>query len=121
MQRKTAKPGVPPIAEPADAPVRTGASYQWSLDARIPAVTPAINALPSKRAAAAGATSQIAPTREIVVRPGDTLWSLARAHRVGLNRLRSMNHLIDDQIEAGQVLVLSENRMPAVASPDGNR
>ena len=121
MQRKAAKPRVPPIAEPADGPVPTGASYQSSFGAPIPAVTPAINALPSTHVAAAGWMNRNPATREIIVRAGDTLWSLARMHRIGLNRLRSINHLIDDQIEVGQVLLLSENRIPAGASPDGNR
>jgi lipoprotein NlpD len=56
--------------------------------------------------------------REIIVKPGDTLWSLARTHRIGLNRLRSINHLTDNRIEIGQVLLLSENRAPADPSPD---
>ena len=63
----------------------------------------------------------MAGNREIVVKAGDTLWSLARTHRIGLNRLRSINQLIDDQIEVGQVLLLSERRMPAGAPPDGSR
>lgn len=121
MQRKITKSGVPPIAEPADAPAPTGASYQWSFGAPIPTITPAINALPSKRAVVPGEISETPPGREIVVKAGDTLWSLARTHRIGLNRLRSVNHLADDQIEVGQVLLLSENRMPGGASPDSNR
>ena len=64
---------------------------------------------------------QTAPQRTIVVKAGDTLWSLARTHRIGLNRLRSINHLADDQIVVGQVLLLSESRMPGGASPDSNR
>ena len=55
------------------------------------------------------------------MRAGDTLWSLARTHRIGLNRLRSINGLIDDQIEVGQVLLLSESHMPGSALPDDNR
>jgi len=43
--------------------------------------------------------------------PGDTLWSLARKHRMGLNRLRSMNHLTDNQIEAGQTLFVFDHRV----------
>jgi LysM repeat protein len=44
--------------------------------------------------------------------PGDTLWSLARRHRMGLNRLRSINHLTDNQIEVGQLLLVSDHRAP---------
>lgn len=121
MQRKGATSGTPSIAEPADAPVPTGASYQWSFGKQIPAVTPAINPLPSKRAVVPGGISETLPDGEIVVKAGDTLWSLARTHRIGLNRLRSINHLADDQIVVGQVLLLSESRMPGGASPDSNR
>ena len=119
MQRKAAKLGSPSSPEPTDAAVPTGASYQWSFAAPIPAVTPAINAIPSKRSG--GAVSQTPANREIVVKAGDTLWSLARTHRIGLNRLRSINGLIDDQIEVGQVLLLSESHMPGSALPDDNR
>jgi len=51
--------------------------------------------------------SQDPSVREIIVKPGDTLWSLARKYRVGLNRLRAINDLTDDQIEAGQILLLN--------------
>jgi LysM repeat protein len=115
LQRKAAKPGAPPIAEPAEAPLPTGASYQWSFGTPVPSATPAVNSLPGKRTASAAAMSQSPPVREIIVKPGDTLWSLARTYRIGLNRLRAINHLTDDQIEVGQVLLLSENR--ALAEP----
>ena len=39
MQRKAAKLGSPSSPEPTDAAVPTGASYQWSFAAPIPAVT----------------------------------------------------------------------------------
>jgi LysM repeat protein len=58
---------------------------------------------------------------EIIVKPGDTLWSLARTHRIGLNRLRAINHLTDDQIEVGQVLVLLEHRALTEPSMETNR
>ena len=117
LQRNTAKQGMVPLSEPADALVPTGASYQWSLG---PSVTPAVNALPAKRAATAS-MSQNPPIREIVVMPGDTLWSLAHRYRIGLNRLRSINHLTDNQIEVGQILFLSENRMLTGSSAETNR
>ena len=64
---------------------------------------------------------QKTPARHILVKRGDTLWSLARKYRIGLNRLRSINYLTDDQIEVGQILLLSENRslpdLPAELNP----
>jgi len=120
LQRNVAKQGMAPITEPADALVPTGASYQWSFGAPRPSVTPAVNPLPAKRAATAS-MGQDLPIREIVVMPGDTLWSLAHRYRIGLNRLRSINHLTDNRIEVGQILFLSENRVLTGSSVETNR
>jgi len=46
------------------------------------------------------------PLRIIVVKPGDTLWSLARRYRVDLMELRTLNQLTTDRILAGQDLFL---------------
>ena len=108
LQRKAAKPDTSPNTDPAAAPLPTGASYEWSLGTHVPSATPAVNAWSGKRAATA--IHQYPAVQEIIVKPGDTLWSLARTYRIGLNRLRSINHLTDDQIEVGQVLMLSEHR-----------
>ena len=43
---------------------------------------------------------------QVVVMPGDTLWSIAQRHRVSLKRLMAMNQLSDDHIEVGQDLWL---------------
>lgn len=43
---------------------------------------------------------------KIVVKPGDTLWSLARRYRVDLMELQALNQLATDRILAGQVLFL---------------
>ena len=65
--------------------------------------------------------NQLTSATEIIVKPGDTLWSLARTHRIGLNRLRAINHLTDSQIEVGQVLLLSENRALTEPSAETSR
>ena len=44
----------------------------------------------------------------IVVKPGDTLWSIAQRYRIPLKRLKAINRLTDNQIEVGQVLWLAE-------------
>lgn len=49
--------------------------------------------------------------RTIVVRPGDTLYSLARHHRVSVAALAEHNRLTSNSIHAGQTLTLP----PAVA------
>ncbi len=50
--------------------------------------------------------STVLPLRKIVVKPGDTLWSLARRYRVDLMELRILNQLTTDRILAGQDLFL---------------
>jgi LysM domain-containing protein len=121
LQRKAAKPGTPPMIDPPGTPVPTGAAFSWSFGTPGPAATPAVNPLPGRRAAAAASMSRQLPVREIIVQPGDTLWSLARTYRIGLNRLRSLNHVTDNQIEVGQVLLLSENRALTDSSTDTNQ
>ena len=74
----------------------------------VPSATPALNS--SGKRTANAAVSQHTPVTEIIVKPGDTLYSLARKYRIGLNRLRSINYLTDNQIEVGQILFLSEHR-----------
>ncbi|HSF70559.1 MAG TPA: LysM peptidoglycan-binding domain-containing protein, partial [Nitrospira sp.] len=108
-QKRTAKHATPPAAttEPTGSALPTGASFPWLYGDSSLSATPAVNAFPPQRAATAAAMSQDPSVREIIVKPGDTLWSLARKYRVGLNRLRAINDLTDDQIEAGQILLLN--------------
>lgn len=47
----------------------------------------------------------------IVVRRGDTLWAIARRHRIGVNALRSVNGLSGDRIVVGRTLRLPEPRL----------
>jgi len=42
--------------------------------------------------------------RAVSVVPGDTLWSIARKYRVGLGRLRSLNHMTDNRLIVGQAI-----------------
>ncbi len=50
----------------------------------------------------------------IVVKRGDTLWSIAQRYQMPLRRLMAINGLVDHQIQAGQVLWLAES--PASSS-----
>jgi uncharacterized membrane-anchored protein YhcB (DUF1043 family) len=112
FQKRAGKPETPGM-QPAVGPAATGTSLPWSFAAPSPAATPAVNTFPAKRSSAA--EWQNPPIREIIVKSGDTLWSLARKHRMGLNRLRSINHLTDNQIEVGQTLFVLDHR--ALTSP----
>ena len=51
-------------------------------------------------------SAQVNPLRQVTVKSGDTLWGIARKHRVSLQQLRSVNSLAGDQIEVGQILQL---------------
>jgi len=50
--------------------------------------------------------STAVPPGKIVVKYGDTLWSLSRRYRVNLTELRALNNLATDRILAGQELLL---------------
>jgi hypothetical protein len=107
FQKRAGKPETLGMQRKVD-PAATGVSLPRSFTAPSPAATPAINTSPAKRSSTA--EWQNPPIREIIVMPGDTLWSLARKHRMGLNRLRSINHLTDNQIEVGQGLLVLDHR-----------
>ena len=121
FQKKTAKPAMPPMTEPNSSPTPTGASLSWSLGTPSASATPAVNSYPALRAATAASLRQNAPVTEITVKPGDTLWSLSRKYRIGLNRLRSINYLTDNQIEVGQILFLTDDRAMTGPSTETNR
>jgi LysM repeat protein len=114
LQKRAAKPDMPRM-EPDMGPAPTGASLPWSFATPPPAATPAVNPVTTPRPATPAALMPNSPIREVVVKPGDTLWSLARRYRMGLNRLRAINHLPDNQIEVGQILWVSDHR--AVTGP----
>ena len=48
--------------------------------------------------------------RAVTVKQGDTLYSIARAHRVRLDRLKLLNGLTDDVIEIGQKIWLPADK-----------
>lgn len=58
------------------------------------------------------------PVRKIVVQGGDTLWRLARRHKVELDALRSLNGLPGNLIVTGRTLRLPDPRLQqAVVQP----
>ena len=52
--------------------------------------------------------SAVSASRMVIVERGDTLWELARKHRVRLSELMVVNHLTSDLIRPGQELILPE-------------
>jgi len=55
------------------------------------------------------------PVRTIVVQGGDTLWRLARRHKVSLEALKSLNGLPTNLIVVGRTLRLPEPRLQQAA------
>ena len=54
------------------------------------------------------ATAPPKASGRVLVKPGDTLWSIAQRYRVSVKRLMAINQLPDTHIEAGQFLSLSD-------------
>ncbi len=50
--------------------------------------------------------------RTVIVREGETLWRLARRHKVDLEELRRINGVTDNRIVTGSTLRLPESRSP---------
>ena len=109
LQRRGVKPGGLDSAESGGSAVPTGASLPWSFDSPSRSATPAIHGLPATGTTTAMAVKREPPITEIVVKPGDTLFSLARKYRMTLSRLRSLNYMSDDQIIVGQILWVTEH------------
>jgi len=61
----------------------------------------------SDRPAFSGESAESA-SRTVIVERGDTLWGLARTHRVRLSELIEVNNLTSDLIRPGQELILPE-------------
>ena len=52
---------------------------------------------------------QRALTRQVSVKPGDTLWSIAQTYRVNMEQLRTLNQVTDNKIITGQALWLPDD------------
>lgn len=60
------------------------------------------------------------PVRTVVIQQGETLWRLARRHKVGVDVLRVLNGLSDNRIVAGRTLRLPD-RPPLEVAPAASR
>ena len=106
-QRRGVKTGGLDSADWGSA-VPTDASLPWFFPNPSRSATQAMNGQSSKGTASAVAVRRQPSLTEIVVKPGDTLYSLARTYGMTLSRLRSLNHVNDDQIIVGQTLLVTE-------------
>ncbi len=86
-----------------------------------PRMAPTLGAVMPVRASrelSSGVEQPMASTKQVSVKPGDTLWSIAQRYRVQLEQLRTLNQLIDNRIEIGQALWLPDNRPMSGVSAD---
>jgi len=65
---------------------------------------------PADREPSSGVEQQMASTKHVSVKPGDTLWSIAQKYRVNVEHLRTFNQLTDNRIVIGQALWLPDDR-----------
>ena len=80
----------------------------------------AVMPVPANREPSSGVEQQMAPTRHVSVKLGDTLWSIAQKYRVNVEHLRTFNQLTDNRIIIGQALWLPDDRpMSGVGADKG--
>ena len=125
LQKKASKSVYPSGSELGAEIATTGASLPISVgmpssSSKVPAMTATLRQSPYI-GDFAEQQNQKTSVRHILVKPGDTLWSLSRKYGVDLNRLRSINYLNGNQIMVGQILSLSENRAVSDPSAEPNR
>jgi len=89
----------------------------------MPQMAPTLGAVIPVRAnreLSSGVEQPMASTKQVSVKPGDTLWSIAQRYRVRLEQLRTLNQLTDNTIEIGQALWLPDVRpMSGVGADKG--
>lgn len=127
LQKKSPKSSNPATDEQDGIPAPTGASIRKGQKAvvvpsipeapRATAQAPRVLATPASLLQDIDVPGRVDESQEagssirrISVKPGDTLWSIARKHGVSLDRLRALNHLTDNQINAGQALLVPQKR-----------
>jgi len=80
----------------------------------------AVMPVPANREPSSGVEQQMASTKHVFVKPGDTLWRIAQKYRVNVEHLRTFNQLTDNTIVIGQALWLPDNRpMSGVGADKG--
>lgn len=121
VSRTTARPAARPAAE-ARARRAGSSGHRLRLTRRgrvvltlavtAPIALAALLGSHSNAQAGSSAAAQVRATGTVVVQPGENLWSLARTilpqsdPREAVRRIKELNHLTSDRVEAGQQLVV---------------
>lgn len=112
-KRQQGQADATPASMPSRSPAKVAANPARMQKASIPQVRPpAAPPLLREPDSVEPLAEQVLPSqlRNISVRTGDTLWSIAQRYQVGLSELRVLNKLADNRILSGQVLWLPEPR-----------
>lgn len=73
-----------------------------------PELTAGVTPVPEEEAGSQEASTTSA-ARIYVVKPGDSLWLIARKHGTTVNSLKALNQLKDDRLKTGQKLKVEES------------
>ena len=122
LQRKRASSGQDGVVPaPAETQEQSGVKPLEDGEEAAPQSTPAdgeaapVSGVPQASPIVVQAPSAVEPVRTIVVQGGDTLWRLARRHKVSLEALKSLNGLPTNLIVVGRTLRLPEPRLQQAA------
>jgi LysM repeat protein len=72
--------------------------------------------LPAPTEESSGVVAAVGPTFEYIVKPGDTLFSIALTYDTDVETLRQLNNLPDDTIQSGQTVLVPGSGETAQAS-----
>jgi len=118
LQKHLSRSGFPPEGAPEAAPATREGSPRKAQKAAM-ATPAALVGVPWAEGTSEDARNVPgAPARAVSVKPGDTLWSISKRYRVGLNQLRSTNHLTGNIIEVGQTIWVPTDRTGRTAAPE---
>lgn len=117
LQKHLSKPGISKDGVQDIVPaLREGSARRTQKAAMVATPTVLMDTLLDDDAGGTLSYEEDASLRTVFVKPGDTLWSLAKRHRVSLSRLRAINQLSDDTIEIGQALRIPGGRSGRMAA-----
>ncbi|MBK9949712.1 MAG: LysM peptidoglycan-binding domain-containing protein [Nitrospira sp.] len=100
------------LLRPVPAGMKEAGTFGASLEARraLPPSDEAMSGVMSvDRGEGLAQSSTLGTASRVMIKPGDTLWSLAQRYRTSVHQLMAVNALSTDYIQAGQSLWLTES------------